>query len=64
VVSWAEHMREHARVTMEDQAIEALAFAFLHDGVAPIAVHLITARIYDRRTRSESPYTGCHNDEG
>jgi NAD(P)-dependent dehydrogenase (short-subunit alcohol dehydrogenase family) len=23
-----------------------------------------TARIYDRRTRSESPYTGCHNDEG
>ena len=26
VVSWAEHMREHARVTVEDQAIEARAF--------------------------------------
>ena len=26
VVSWAEHMRQHARVTMEDQAIEARAF--------------------------------------
>src|SRR5262245_40549947 len=29
VLSWDEHMRQHARVTVEDLAIEARAFAFL-----------------------------------
>ena len=28
VLSWGEHMRQHARVTAEDKAIEARAFAF------------------------------------
>jgi MFS family permease len=46
-VSWGEHMRQHARVTIEDQAIEARAFAFLQEGVAPVAAHLIAARAYD-----------------
>jgi len=45
-VSWAEHMRQHARVTVADQAIEARAFAFLQEGVAPVAAHLIAARAY------------------
>ncbi len=45
-VSWGEHMRQHARVTVADQAIEARAFAFLQEGVAPVAAHLIAARAY------------------
>ena len=55
-VSWGEHLRQHARVTVEDQAIEARAFAFLEEGVAPVAAHLIAARAYDRRTPAEPPY--------
>jgi MFS family permease len=55
VLSWGEHMRQHARVTVEDQAIEARAF--LQEGVAPVAAHLIAARAYDRRTPAEPPYT-------
>jgi MFS family permease len=55
-VSWGEHMRQHDRVTVEDQAIEARAFAFLQEGVAPVAAHLIAARPYDRRTPAEPPY--------
>jgi MFS family permease len=55
VVSWAEHMRQHARVTVADQAIEARAFAFLQEGVEPVAAHLIAARAYDRRTPAEPP---------
>jgi MFS family permease len=57
VVSWAEHMRQHARVTVEDQAIEARAFAFLQEGVEPVATHLIAARGYDRRVPAEPPHT-------
>jgi MFS family permease len=56
VVSWGEHMRQHARVTVEDQAIEARAFAFLQEGVAPVAAHLIAARAYDGRAPAEPPY--------
>jgi MFS family permease len=55
-VSWGEHMRQHARVTVEDQAIEARAFAFLQEGIAPIAAHLIAARVYDGRVPTEPPY--------
>ena len=57
VTTWAEHMRQHARVTMEDQEIEARAFAFQQPGVAPVAAHLIAARTYDHRTPTEPPYT-------
>jgi quinol monooxygenase YgiN len=56
VVSWAEHLRQHARVTVEDQAIEARAFAFLQEGVEPVAAHLIAARAYDRRIPAELPH--------
>jgi len=56
VVSWAEHLRQHTRVTVEDQAIEARAFAFLQEGVEPVAAHLIAARAYDRRIPAEPPH--------
>lgn len=56
VTTWAEHMRQHARVTVEDQATEVHAFSFLQPGVAPFASHLIAAQTYDRRTAAEPPY--------
>ena len=56
VTTWAEHMRQHARVTVEDQAIEAHAFSFLQPGVQPFASHLIAARAYDLRAPTEPPY--------
>ena len=59
VPSWAEHMRQHARVTVEDQATEARAFSFQQPGVEPFASHLIAARPRggDHRTPTEPPYT-------
>jgi hypothetical protein len=56
VTTWAEHMRQHARVTVEDQIIEAHAFSFLQPGVEPFASHLIAARTYDSRTPTEPLY--------
>jgi hypothetical protein len=43
VQSWAEHLRQHERVTVSDREIEAQAFAF-HQGVNPPTVtHWIAA---------------------
>ncbi|MCI0393430.1 MAG: MFS transporter [Chloroflexi bacterium] len=56
VPSWAEHMRQHARVTVEDQATEARAFAFQQPGVEPVAAHLIDARAFGGRTLAEPPH--------
>jgi hypothetical protein len=41
--SWAEHMRQHERVTVADQAIEAHAFSFQQLGFTQFATHLIAA---------------------
>jgi MFS family permease len=56
VVSWAEHLRQHARVTVEDQAIEARAFAYLQEGVAPVAAHLIAVRADADRLPAAPPH--------
>ncbi len=56
VPSWAEHVRQHARVTIDDQATEARAFAFLQPGVAPAAAHLIAARTYEQPLPATPPY--------
>ncbi len=57
VTTWAEHMRQHARVTVSDQALEAHAFSFLKPGVRPIAAHLVAARaIANLRAPAEPPY--------
>jgi len=53
VPTWAEHMRQHARVTMEDQATEAYAFSFLQPDVPPVACHLIDARVFGGRRAAE-----------
>ena len=46
VPSWAEHRRQHIRVTVDNQATEARAFASQQPGVQPGASHLIGARAF------------------
>lgn len=55
--SWAEHVRQHSRVTVSDQATEAYAFSFLKSGVEPVSAHLIAAQPYSRQVLAEPPYT-------
>jgi MFS family permease len=47
VLTWAEHMRQHARVTVEDQVLEDRRNSFLQQGVAPVTYHLIDAHAFD-----------------
>ncbi len=48
VASWAEHLRQHARVTVADRDVEARALAFQQPGVAPVVTHLIATRCAER----------------
>jgi predicted MFS family arabinose efflux permease len=41
VGSWAEHLRQHERVTMADQIVEQRALEFQQPGTQPIVSHLI-----------------------
>ena len=45
VESWAEHLRQHTRITEADRKIEERAFAFHLDSGAPEATHLIAERV-------------------
>lgn len=49
VLTWGEHLRQHARVTVEDQALEARRDTFLQPGAAPFTSHLIDAYAFDTR---------------
>jgi hypothetical protein len=53
VPSWGEHLRQHTRVTADDQALEARRDALLQPGVAPVAAHLIGTRTFAGRTPEE-----------
>jgi MFS family permease len=44
VASWAEHVRQHERVTYADQALEERATALLLPGTTPVVSHFIAAR--------------------
>ena len=44
VESWAEHLRQHERVTVSDRDMEALAQAFHQGPEPPKVTHLIAAR--------------------
>jgi hypothetical protein len=44
VESWAEHLRQHERVTMADRAIEDRVRAFSADGAPPMVTHLVLVR--------------------
>ncbi len=66
VLTWGEHMRQHARVTVEDQALEAQRDAFLQPGVEPFTSHLIDAHAFDARaprSRSEGPAANLKGDK-
>jgi MFS family permease len=52
--SWGEHMRQHARVTVEDEALEARAFSFLQPGVAPVGTHFIAAHVFGEQTAAKA----------
>jgi MFS family permease len=41
VESWAEHLRQHTRITEADKEIEERAFAFHLDDGPPVATHLV-----------------------
>ena len=56
-IDWAEHLRQHERVTVTDQAIEARAFAFMKPGTQPVSTHFIAARAVDFPAPSEPPYS-------
>ena len=43
VESWAEHMRQHERVTVADQAVEDQARAFHIGEKPPVVSHLLSA---------------------
>lgn len=47
VLTWGEHLRQHARVTVEDQALEERTFSYLQEGVQPFTSHLIDAHTFD-----------------
>ena len=42
VESWAEHMRQHARVTNEDRAVHELLRSFHTDDAPPVVTHLVS----------------------
>lgn len=44
VPSWAEHVRQHARTTVTDQAVEEHALAYQRDGNSTVVNHYIAAR--------------------
>jgi MFS family permease len=44
VASWAEHLRQHERVTFADREVEEQARAFQQPGIAPIVSHLIAVK--------------------
>ncbi|HUS17291.1 MAG TPA: MFS transporter [Chloroflexia bacterium] len=56
VPSWAEHVRQHARVTVDDQALEARRDSFLQPGVAPVAAHLIAAHVSGTGIPAQPPH--------
>jgi MFS family permease len=49
VASWAEHLRQHERVTIADRDLEEHALAFQQPGITPIVSHFIATRGVGRR---------------
>jgi predicted MFS family arabinose efflux permease len=44
VNSWAEHLRQHERVTVADRDVEERARVFQQPGIAPVVTHFIATR--------------------
>ncbi len=52
VESWAEHMRQHARVTNEDRAAEEQVRTFHVGDNPPVVTHLVAADLSDGNRRN------------
>lgn len=50
VESWAEHMRQHARVTNEDRGIEKRVRSFHQGETPPVVTHLIAEKFSKRKS--------------
>jgi hypothetical protein len=48
VETWAEHLRQHERVTVEDRHVEEAVWAFQVDGERPVVKHLIAGDFESR----------------
>jgi hypothetical protein len=44
VDSWAEHLRQHDRLTVADREVEERALSLQQPGTSPVANHLVAAR--------------------
>lgn len=51
VGSWAEHLRQHERATMEDQRIEQAVLAFHQGPERPVVRHLLMTNLRERRSQ-------------
>lgn len=49
VGSWAEHLRQHERATIEDQRIEQMVLAFHRWPEPPVVKHLLMTNLRERR---------------
>ncbi len=54
VESWAEHMRQHARVTNADRAIQDRARSFHLGPEPPVVTHLIAEKVSEKRRLAAS----------
>jgi MFS family permease len=64
VESWAEHMRQHARVTIEDRAAQERVQSFHVGGAPPLVTHLIAEDFSQLKRRSLLSYIRrAHNEE-
>jgi hypothetical protein len=54
VESWAEHMRQHARVTNADRAIQDRARSFHLGQEPPVVTHLIAEKVSEKRRLAAS----------
>jgi MFS family permease len=64
VESWAEHMRQHERVTVTDRVMENRALAFHIGDKPPIVSHLISAYSLEDETDEERPLNSNQTTPG
>ena len=55
VESWAEHLRQHERVTAEDRVIENRAIAFHTGDRRPVVAHFLAAAPSNDRQAGKAP---------
>jgi hypothetical protein len=54
IASWAEHLRQHERITIADKEIEDRALALQQPGTSPTTFHFIAVHPSDVAVQSDS----------